>query len=135
MYIPITAMVLLTIVIWILMYYRRITEIRTSRINPQRLATSSTSVDVLKNVSASDNLKNLLEMPVLFYMICIIVEINGLTSNLFLTLAWCYVVLRYIHSIIHVTYNRVMHRFYIYISSCLVLFSIWLLFILDVLTS
>ena len=124
-------MVLLTIIIWVVMYYRRINEIMASRLNPQTMVTSSTSTDLLKNVSASDNLKNLFEMPVLFYVICMIVELNEFSSSTYLTLAWCYVVLRYLHSFIHVTYNRVMHRFYVYICSCLVLFSMWGLFIME----
>lgn len=131
LYIPVSAMVLLTLAIWILMYYRRIGEIRTAGINPQRLATSATSANTLKNVSASDNLKNLFEIPVLFYLICIIIEFNGLTSTLYLTLAWCYVILRYLHSLVHVTYNHVMHRFYVYITSCVVMFSMWAVFILE----
>ncbi len=135
LYIPVAAMVLLTIIIWVLMYYRRISEIRSARLNPQLLATSTTSANQLNNVSASDNLKNLFEMPVLFYMICIIVELDGDTSTLFLILAWCYVVLRYLHSYIHVSYNRVIHRFYIYTASCVVLFSMWALFIMELISS
>jgi hypothetical protein len=42
-----------------------------------------------------------------------------------LLLAWLYVALRLVHSIIHCTYNRVKHRFVVYLASMIVLFAIW----------
>jgi len=40
-------------------------------------------------------------------------------------LAWTYVASRYLHSIIHVTYNQVMHRFAVFIFSSFVLLAFW----------
>jgi len=40
-------------------------------------------------------------------------------------LAWAYVGLRYIHSFIHITYNRVLHRFAVFVFSSVVLFALW----------
>ena len=42
------------------------------------------------------------------------------------SLAWMYVALRYVHSFIHTTYNTVMHRFYVFAASAMVLLVIWL---------
>ena len=40
-------------------------------------------------------------------------------------IAWVFVAFRYVHSVIHVTYNRVRHRFTVYVLGCLVLWLLW----------
>jgi hypothetical protein len=122
---PVIALAGLTACIWVLMYVRRISEIRESKINPQSLATSENASARLKNVSAADNFSNLLEIPVLFYTVCVIFFITGEVAQFQLVLAWIYVALRFAHSLIHVTYNRVVHRWAVYVSSTIVLFMMW----------
>lgn len=125
---PVITLVGLTACIWVLMYVRRISEITKGRIDPQSLATSETASSKLRDVSAADNFSNLLETPVLFYAICIILFVTGEVSQLQLVLAWLYVALRASHSLIHVTYNRVLHRWAVYVASTLCLFVMWSLF-------
>ncbi len=125
---PVITLVGLTACIWVLMYVRRISEITKGRIDPQSLATSETASSKLRDVSAADNFSNLLETPVLFYAICIILFVTGEDSQLQLVLAWLYVALRASHSLIHVTYNRVLHRWAVYVASTLCLFVMWGLF-------
>jgi hypothetical protein len=67
-------------------------------------------------------------VPVLFYTLCTFVAVTGLTSAAMLLAAWIYVALRVAHSLIHVTYNRVMHRFYVYAASTVLLFGMWAVF-------
>ncbi|WP_298434028.1 MAPEG family protein [Ottowia sp.] len=54
---------------------------------------------------------NLLEVPVLFYVACIVAFLAGRVDGLAVALAWGYVGLRLVHGLIHLTYNRVTHRF------------------------
>ena len=122
---PVVTLVGLTACIWVLMYVRRISEIAKNRIDPQSLATSETASSKLRNVSAADNFSNLLETPVLFYAICIILLATGEVTRLQLVLAWLYVALRAAHSLIHVTYNGVVHRWAVYVASTLCLFVMW----------
>ena len=125
---PVIVLVGLTAVVWVLMYVRRLSEIRAARINPQSLATSETASGILKNVSAADNFRSLLETPVLFYAVCICLAVADEVTTLQLVLAWIYVALRALHSLIHVTYNRVPHRFGVYTVSTLCVFAMWGLF-------
>lgn len=74
------------------------------------------------------NFSNLFEMPVLFYAVCIAVYVTHQTSHALVVLAWCYVILRVVHSLIHVTYNYVNHRFVAYSGSCLLLLAMWIIF-------
>ncbi len=122
---PVIALVAITACIWVLMYVRRISEIRRARIDPQSLATNEMAAAKLKDVSAAENFRNLLETPILFYAICIALFVTGEIAQLQLTLAWAYVALRALHSLIHVTYNKVIHRWVIYMLSTVCLFIMW----------
>jgi hypothetical protein len=125
---PVIAMVGLTITIWVVLYRRRVAELRRSRINPQRISTSQDAASVLKDVTAADNFRNLFEVPVLFYILCLSLYVTQTVTSLLLGLAWVFVVLRGLHSYIHVTYNKVMHRFIVYLVSCLCLWAMWGIF-------
>ena len=48
--------------------------------------------------------------------------------------AWAYFGLRVVHSLIHVTYNRVVHRFLVYVASTLLLFGMWAAFVARILS-
>lgn len=127
---PVIALVLLTIVVWIRLYVERLGEMRERRIDPQSIATSTARNDTLRHTSGADNFKNLLEMPVLFYVLCLALLASGEVSAGFVQAAWAFVALRTVHSLIHLTYNRVVHRFLAYAASSLLLFGTWLAFAL-----
>lgn len=76
---------------------------------------------------------NLYEAPILFYAISIIAYVTETVSTLILALAWTYVALRYAHSYIHLTSNRVVHRFRIFATSQLLLMILWLVVLLGLL--
>ena len=79
-------------------------------------------------MAAADNFRNLFEAPVLFFAVCCALAITDTVTPLQVTLAWVFVGLRAVHSFIHVTYNRVMHRFAAYVASTICLFLMWGLF-------
>jgi hypothetical protein len=122
-WLPCAAMVGLTALVWIKLYGDRIGEMRARRIDAQELAASR-----LERPEAADNFRNLFEVPVLFYLLCVALAVNGGSTPAFVTAAWTYVALRALHSLIHVTYNRVMHRFLAYVASTLLLFGMWIAF-------
>ncbi len=73
------------------------------------------------------NYMNLLELPVLFYVICLLIYVTGVTTPWLLSCAWAYVALRVVHSIIHLSYNHVVHRFAAFGLSNFVLIALWVL--------
>jgi len=77
------------------------------------------------------NFINLLEMPVLFYVVCLTAYVAQGTDSQVLALAWSYVSLRVIHSLIHLTYNKIVHRFAFYAASNIVLALIWVRLLLQ----
>jgi hypothetical protein len=58
---------------------------------------------------------------VLFYATCLYLYVTQQVDNLYLVLASCFLVFRIIHSVIHCSYNQVMHRFYAYLLASLML--------------
>jgi hypothetical protein len=69
---------------------------------------------------------NLLEMPVLFYVACLTFYVTKRVDAAPVVLAWVYVGLRVIHSVVHLTYNRVRDRLIVYAASGVVLATIWI---------
>lgn len=125
---PILGQVLLTFVVWVALYRSRVGEMRARRIRPQALATSRSAATTLENIAAADNFRNLFEMPVLFYAVCLALAVMDFVTPPQIALAWLFVALRAAHSLIHITYNRVMHRFAVYVASSVCVFAMWALF-------
>ena len=124
-FLPALAMVALTIAVWLRMYAARIGEMKRERIHPQAVATSTQMAARLTDTRAADNFRNLFELPVLFYMALVVAALTSQVNGVTLGLAWGFVALRIVHSLIHCGYNKVMHRFRAYLISCLVLWALW----------
>ena len=119
------AMVLLVLVVGGAMLATRVAEMRRKRIHPQALASSSTMSAQLENVQVADNFRNLFEVPVLFYAGVLAALALHVRSDALLALAWAFVAARYAHAIVHLGYNRVMHRFYAYLAGLLAVLAFW----------
>jgi len=125
---PLIGQVVLISVVSARLYQTRIAEFRARKINPQSVKTSHTAAGVLEDVAAADNFRNLFEVPVLFFAVCLGLAITDLATPIELILAWVFVGFRAAHSLIHITYNRVIHRFTAYTLSTLCVFAMWVLF-------
>jgi hypothetical protein len=124
-FMPAVAMVALTFVVWWRMYVVRIGQMKRERIHPQAVATSAQSSARLTDSCAADNFRNLFELPVLFYVALVVAAVTGQVNATTIALAWAFVLLRIVHSAIHCTYNKVMHRFYAYVAGGMVLWLLW----------
>ncbi|MCC8361764.1 MAPEG family protein [Lysobacter sp. A6] len=122
---PAFAMAGLTFIVFVRMYWLRLAELHRGGIAAQAVATSQESARLLTDTRASDNFRNLFELPVLFYAALCVAAITGLVTPVSLGLAWTFVVLRVLHSLVHCTYNRVIHRFLLYVAGAFVLFALW----------
>ena len=120
---PFLGMMLLTAFVWAYMYARRLTFIRQHRIPPQELTTPERAAALLPEAVAlpANNLRNLLELPVLFYALCLFLYVTGWADGVHVASAWLFVALRAVHSAIHCTVNIVMLRFLSYFAAALVL--------------
>ena len=122
-------LMILTISVWLYMYSLRLPYLMRNKINPQDVSTTGKLLKVIpeKINLPAENLRNLFELPILFYASCIYLYITNSVDAIYLFLAYSFLLLRVIHSVIHCTYNKVMHRFYFYLGASI---SLWLIIIL-----
>lgn len=122
---PMLALMLLTFVVWVYMYVLRIGHILRQRIHPQKLTTpDKVGALIPEPVSyPAYNFRNLFELPVLFYVLCLLLFVTEMADAWDLLAAWVFVALRVVHSAIHCTLNIVKYRFYAYFASALVLWA------------
>ena len=120
---PFFGLMALTGVVWIYMYYRRLSFILGNKIPPQDLTTPERAQQLLpeKVQYPANNLRNLLQLPLIFYVLCLYLYGADKVDTTYVTAAWLFVAGRVAHSAIHCTVNRVQHRFYAYFVSALVL--------------
>ena len=120
---PFFAMVLLTLAVWAYMYVRRLHFISSQHINPQDLAVASSLQRLTPPAVAtpSDNLKNLFEIPVVFYALVLYLFVSNQVDETYLGAAWVFVAFRVLHSAVHCTFNRVTLRFGLYMLSTVTL--------------
>lgn len=120
---PMFAMFVLTLIVWVYMYVRRIAFITSAGLTPNELTPEQLAQRSPPAVSnPSDNLKNLFEIPVLFYALALYLYLAGQVDTTYLMGAWTFVVFRFLHSAVHCTINVVTVRFYLYLVSTL---SLW----------
>jgi len=118
---PILALVLWTLVIWIWMYATRIPAMQKARIDPQEAARTRALNLPPEVMWVSDNYNHLMEQPTIFYAAAIAAQIAGQADPINIGLAWAYVALRIVHSLVQCTVNVVMVRFSVFTLSTVVL--------------
>ncbi len=121
-------MVLLVFAVGVAMLFTRVQEMRRKRIHVQAAANSLKMATHLENVQVADNFRNLFEVPVLFFALAAIALATGYVPGWLVICSWIYFALRVLHSVIHCTYNKVYHRFIIFLASFGLLVGMWIAF-------
>lgn len=121
--VPFFATMALTFVVWAYMFARRIPFIQRSGLTPEDLATPGrlNAAQPATVSNPSDNLKNLFEMPVLFYAVVLAIFAAGQVDAFYVGCAWIFFAFRCLHSAVHCSFNHVMLRFSLYLVSSLAL--------------
>jgi len=122
---PMFALVALTFVVGFSVGASRLLSVKKGQVDPRyyKLLSGYTPPEYV--IKLGRNFSNLLETPVLFYTLGVLLVALNVSSPTILILAWCFVALRIVHSIIHITYNHPKHRFYAFLASCLILLAMW----------
>jgi hypothetical protein len=126
---PVSVLALWTGVVLLLTGSRRIRALRAGRVRTEAFRLGESS-EVPPDVAvANRNLMNLLEMPVLFYVVCVVSYVTQVVTGRVVALAWIYVGLRVLHSLLHVTTNRLPPRTAVFAVSNVVLLALWVRFV------
>ena len=121
---PAAALVLLTLLVLLLVPYRRFKAAFARQVNAGDFRYGE-SPRVPGHVSLPNrNYMNLLELPVLFYVVCLVAHAAGTATPTIVALAWSFVALRIVHSLVQVLVNHILARFAIFFVSSLVLWAL-----------
>lgn len=123
---PMGALALLTFTVLLLIPIRRIAAVRKGALNPGDFRLGESARVPGEVALPNRNYMNLLELPLLFYVACLMFYVTGRVDGVTLGLAWAYVALRTAHSIVHIGYNNVLHRLIAFAASNLVLIALWI---------
>lgn len=123
---PVVALLLLTSVVWAWMYITRIPAVRKAgmKLDPNLPKGQQMSELPAQVRWKADNYNHLLEQPTLFYAVALTLALLGGGEGLNVTLAWCYVGLRVVHSLQQTLWNKIEVRFVLFFISSLILITL-----------
>ncbi len=116
------SLAMLTILVGLVAIKARLASIRNGQLDLSyfKLMQAENVPDIVTKTTRCFN--NLFEIPVLFYMLCMMYIILEVESSIALFLAWLFVISRAAQAFVHVTYNQVKHRMYSFAASVLCVF-------------
>jgi len=119
---PVMALTAWSLVIWLWMYVQRLPAMSKAGIKPQDAAFPG-GLNGLPPVArqAADNYNHLMEQPTIFYAAALAIQVAGHGDALSVRLAWAFVGLRVLHSLIQLSVNVVLLRFTAFSAATLVL--------------
>jgi hypothetical protein len=125
---PVVALVVLTAIVALMMVvYRNLALIRGAvSARYFRTFTADQSAEWVERPTRT--YMNLLELPVLFYVVCVLMLKTGKFDPVQVSLAWVFVITRYVHAFIYIGFNYVPLRFAAFLSGVLALAVIWVRF-------
>lgn len=127
---PMSMLFTLTAMVWFVMVVVRNVAVIRGHVSLRYFA------DYKSETPADDRLErptrtfnNLMQVPTLFYVICILMLVAKEADNAQIILAWTFVALRCLHTLIYMILNWVPYRFAVWASSCITLGVIWYRFV------
>jgi hypothetical protein len=119
---PVMALVVWSLLIWLWMYVQRMPAMTKAGIKPQD-ARFPGSLNGLPDAArqAADNYNHLMEQPTIFYAAALAIQVAGHGDPLAVKLAWAFVALRVLHSLVQVSVNIVLIRFLLFSLSTMAL--------------
>lgn len=123
---PLVALVAWSLVMWTWMYATRLPAIKKAHM---RLDPQAPRGEQMNSLPASvrwkaDNYNHLMEQPTIFYAVALTLALLGQGGGANLALAWAYVALRVVHSLVQALTNQIEVRFAIFVLSSLALFGL-----------
>jgi len=122
---PVIALVALTAVVWLLMFVYRNVAVAGGKasIRYYEAYTGETPPEWVERPART--FMNLLEVPVLFYVVCILMLQTGSWDGTQVALAWLFVAMRVLHAAVYIGLNVVPLRLVTYVMGCITLGVIW----------
>ncbi len=122
---PFIGMLVLTMLVWVYMFIKRLSYFSANKIDPEQVSTPDKLASLVPEhiQNPANNFKNLFEVPILFYVICLFLYSTNQVDQIHIYCAYAFFVFRALHSIVHCTFNKVMARFVLYVVSSIALWA------------
>ncbi|MBP2160955.1 MULTISPECIES: MAPEG family protein [Asticcacaulis] len=123
---PVAAMAALTFIVLNLMPFARVIAVRTgkARVSDFKYGEAESVPETARLINR--NYMNLLELPVLFYVVCLILFADDAVTQIELILAWLFVGFRAAHTVLHLTINHVLVRLSVFALAVITLLALWI---------
>jgi hypothetical protein len=122
---PMLALIGWTFAILLLMGKRRIAAVQAGRVHAREFALGESAAVPVDCTIVNRHYMNLLEIPLLFYAVCLTYYVTQQADTTALVLAWAYVALRLAHSAVHLGSNRLFHRLLAFAAGNFTLMGLW----------
>jgi len=123
---PAATLVCWTMIISLLLVTIRFRLVRSAQVNPGYFKLNRGSKMPDYHTRLEQHYSNLFEFPILFYAVVATLLASNMVDNNFILMAWAYVALRLIHTLVHTTYNNVIHRLLVFGASCFLVVGMWI---------
>jgi len=123
---PVIAQVALIHAVYILMLKRRSRAVRAGLAKLQDYWVPAIEPEPSATVARS--LINQFELPVLFFLVCILLYLTAGVNHAVLAVAWLFVLSRFAHAYVHVTSNRLKFRQRLFVAGFVLNAVLWVLF-------
>lgn len=127
---PVVVLIAWTLVVLVLLIAKRMPALKKAGIDVTRISGSRPhqldSILQEKTQWPAHNYMHLVEQPTLFYAIALLLAVIGQGNGVNATIAWAYVGLRILHSLVQVTSNRILYRFTLFALASLSLIALTL---------
>ena len=126
-YYPLFTMVLLTLLVALQLLYINTWAVLSSEVHIKHFKLFDDGIPP-KLKAVAQHYKNMFELPVLFYLLCILLIITDSVALLDIQLAWGFVIFRILHSLVRISNKNVHPRFGFSIGSYIILAGGWINF-------
>jgi hypothetical protein len=122
---PMLGLVALTSVVWLLTFLVRNAAVIRGKVPVDYFKDTQPTLSVEQLERPARTFNNLMQVPTLFYVACLLMIALKQADQAQLTLAWTFVALRALHAVIYILFNSVPYRFAVWTSSFVTLLLIW----------
>jgi hypothetical protein len=122
---PMIALFGLTAIVWVLMFAFRNVAVAKGAASIRYYQTYGADAPPEWVERPARTFMNLLEVPVLFYVVCLLMLQTGQWDGVQVSLAWMFVGLRCLHAGVYIGLNYVPLRLATYVMGCVSLAVIW----------
>ncbi|MGD9967118.1 MAG: MAPEG family protein [Hyphomonadaceae bacterium] len=117
---PVVALVIWSLIMLIWLYATRIPAMSAAKLRPGQA--TKADMERLSSANVANNYNHLMEQPTLFYAIAFSLQLLGQGDHpINIGLAWLYVAIRIVHSLVQATVNVIVIRFLIFMLGSLAL--------------